>query len=48
MYGSRRLLVTDVATGKSSRARGVVVVDMQIMLGMIILRQLFSCPEFQA
>jgi hypothetical protein len=48
MYGSRRLLVTDVATGKPTEARVVVIVNMQIMLAMIILRRLFSCPEFQA
>jgi hypothetical protein len=48
MDGSRRLLVSGATIGKPSIARIVVVVVMQIMMAMIILRQLFSCPESPA
>jgi hypothetical protein len=45
MDGSRRLLVSGATIGKPIRAQVVVVVVMQIMMAMIILRQLFSYPE---
>jgi hypothetical protein len=45
MDGSRRLLVSGATIGKPFIARVVVVVDMQIMMAMIILRQLFSYLE---
>jgi hypothetical protein len=48
MDGSRRLLASDATIGKPSTARIVVVVVMQVMMAMIILRQLFFYPESPA
>jgi len=48
MCGGRSLLASGVAIDKTARERGVVMVGMQVMLTVLILRQLSSYPESPA